>query len=257
MAEVRCERRNGIFVATLMRGKANTLNLSIIEELNAAVEEAARDEAIRGLVLASDRPRFFSAGFDFREVLHYDRETMTLFFTRFIDLYESIYLLPKPVVAAVSGHAVAGGAILAISCDVRILAKGDFGFSLNEINLGLVLPPGVVRMAVSAVGSNHARQMLLFGDPLTPERALEVGLAHALVEPEAVLDAAITCCTALAEKPSGAYAAVKHALRDLADHAATGDDKLFLPDFIERWFSQEVEARKHALLRSLASHSRG
>jgi len=178
---------------------------------------------------------------------------MTLFFSRFIDLYESLYLLPKPVAAAVSGHAYAGGAILAISCDIRILAEGDFGFALNEINLGMVLPPGSIRMAVSAAGPNHAREMLLFGDPLTPARALEIGLAHSLAKPEAVLETAISRCSTLAKKPRATYAATKHSLREITNHSATGDDKRVLGDFIEQWFSEEAESRKQALLKSLVT----
>jgi enoyl-CoA hydratase/carnithine racemase len=253
MAEIKCERPDDILVVTMMRGKANALNLGIIEELNAAVDEAACDDAIRGVVLASNRPRFFSSGFDATEVFRYDRETMTLFFSRFIDLYESLYLLPKPVVAAVSGHAYAGGAILALSCDFRILAKGNFGFALNEINLGMVLPPGVIRMAVSAAGPNRAREMLLFGDPITPARALEIGLAYSLAEPEAVLETATLRCSALAQKPRATYAATKHSLRGLTDHSATGDDKRALGDFIEQWFSEETESRKQTLLKSLVT----
>jgi enoyl-CoA hydratase/carnithine racemase len=253
MAEIRCERQEGILVVTMMRGKANSLNLVMIEELNSAVDEAAREETILGLVLASDRPRFFSSGFDAKEVFRYDRETMILFFSRFIDLYESLFLLPKPVVAAVSGHAYAGGAVLAISCDLRILAKGNFGFALNEINLGIVLPPGIIRMAVSAAGINRAREMLLCGDPLTPSRALEIGLAHSLVEPEAVLETAILRCRELARKPGAAFAAIKHSLRELTDHSMTGDDKRVLGSFIEQWFSEEAESRKQALLKSLVT----
>lgn len=256
MAEIKCEKQDSILVVKMIRGKANALNLAMVEELNAAVDEAARDDALRGVVLASGRPRFFSSGFDATEVFRYDRETMTLFFSRFIDLYESLYLLPKPVVAAVSGHAYAGGAILAISCDIRILARGNFGFALNEINLGIVLPPGIIRMAVSAAGVNHAREMLLCGDPLTPARALEIGLANSVEEPEAVLENAISRCSALAQKPGTAYAAIKHALRELTGHPTMGDDKRVLGDFIEHWFSEEVESRKQALLKSLAIPAR-
>src|ERR1035441_8803263 len=153
----------------------------------------AADDSVRGLVLASGRPRFFSGGFDIREVFTYDRDGMAAFFGRFIDLYESLYGFPKPVVAALSGHTFAGGAILAIACDFRIMAEGDFGFALNEINLGLALSPTIRRMLADAVGVARVREVLLFGEPLTPARALEIGLVRELAPAEQVRDRAIAC----------------------------------------------------------------
>jgi len=79
-----------------------------------------------------------------KEVFQYGREDMTEFFGSFMDLYEGIFRLPKPVVAAVSGHSVAGGSVLALACDERVMAEGPFQFALNEVNLGVVLPPGVI-----------------------------------------------------------------------------------------------------------------
>ncbi len=257
MADIKCEKREGILIVTMMRGKANALNLAMVERLNAAVDEASREEAISGVVLASGCPRFFSGGFDAKEVFEYDRETMTLFFSRFMDLCESLSLLPKPTVASVPGHAFGAGAILAVSCDFRILAKGGFGFAFSEINLGLMLPPGVVRMAIGAVGFSQARAMVLSGEPLTPARALEIGLAHSLSEPEAVLERAVALCRSLARKPASAYAAVKQSFRGLAGHPAAGDYEHFLDSFIEQWFSQEAQCQRQALLASLTGRTAG
>ncbi len=256
MEEVKCEKQEGILIVRMAREKANALNLATIELLNDAMEEAAREDGIGGVVLASDCPRFFSCGFDAREVFHYDRETMTLFFSRFMDLYESLFLLPKPTVAAVSGHAFGGGAILAVSCDFRILARGDFGFAFNEINLGLVLPPGVVQMAVGAAGLNNARAMILTGEWLHPQRALEIGLARSLFEPEAVLDEAIAHCKTLVQKPSAAYSATKHSLRTLSGHNAMGENERFLETFIDQWFSGDSQHRRQELLSSLSARGK-
>jgi enoyl-CoA hydratase len=255
MHDIRCEKHDGVQSVLMARGKVNALNLPMVEELIAAIEEGARDDTILGVVLGSDCPGFFSCGFDVKEVFRYDRETMILFFSRFIDLYESLYLLPKPTVAAVSGHAFAGGAILSLACDCRILAQGDFGFALNEVNLGLLTPPGVIRMAIGAAGFNHARAILLGGEPVGPTRALEIGLAHSLAEAGAVLKEALTLCAALAQKPAAAFAAIKLSFRELAGHSAFGEDKRILSDFVEYWFSPEAELRKQTLLDSLRSPS--
>src|SRR5262249_7829044 len=80
-----------------------------------------------------------------------------------IDLYEELLALPKPVVAAVSGHTVAGGAVLALTADQRVLGEGDYRFALNEVDLGLQLPPKVMRMLIAAVGFHSAAGVLMAG----------------------------------------------------------------------------------------------
>lgn len=207
MTSIRTEKVDSLLIITMSRERANALNAAMVGELNDAILEA-RSHDVRGLVLASDRPKFFSAGFDVKEVFQYDRETMTTYFGAFIDLYERVFRLPKPVVGALSGHSVAGGAVLALACDVRVMAEGPFRFALNEVNLGIALPPGIIRMAVDAVGPHHARELFLGGETLTPSRALEIGLVNEVAQPGAVLDRAISRARTLAEKPASAFAAI-------------------------------------------------
>ena len=247
MEHIQSERDGNLSILTLSRGKANALNYASVEELCGAVAAAAADDSVRGLVLASDRPRFFSSGFDIREVFAYDRDGMTAFFGRFIDLYESLYHFPKPVVAALSGHTFAGGAILAIACDFRIMAEGDFGFALNEINLGLSLAPTMRRMLVNAVGPVHAREVMLLGEPLTPARALEIGLARELAPAGQVRDRAIACARILAAKPPAAYRQIKRSLREFGGPEDTLGDRATLAQFLDMWFSPEAHDARQAV----------
>jgi enoyl-CoA hydratase/carnithine racemase len=241
------ERDGSLSILTLSRGKANALNQALVEELCGAVAAAAADGSVRGLVLASDRPRFFSSGFDIREVFTYDRDGMAAFFGRFIDLYESLYHFPKPVVAALSGHTFAGGAILALACDFRIMAEGDFGFALNEINLGLALSPTLRDMLVNAVGVVRARDVILFGDPLTPARALEIGLVRELAPAEQVRERAIACARLLAAKPPSAYREIKRSLREFGRGEDAPSDRATLGRFLDMWFSDEARDARQAV----------
>src|SRR5262249_43222476 len=145
MTHLRISDDDGIRIVQLSREKANAMNLDMLEELNAAIENAG---AAKALVIGSAQPRFFSSGFDVREVFGYERPAMHHFFGRFMDLYEGILRFPKPVVGAIGGHAFAGGAFLALACDFRVMADGDYGFAINEINFGAVLPPAIRRMAI-------------------------------------------------------------------------------------------------------------
>jgi len=244
------ERDENLLILSLARGKANALNYALVDELCTAVSAAAADGSVRGLVLGSDRPRFFSSGFDIREVFQYDREQMASFFGRFIDLYESLYRFPKPVVAALSGHTFAGGAILAIACDFRIMAMGDFGFALNEVNLGLALSPGIRRMLVSAVGVARGREVLLFGEPLSPVRAHEIGLVRELAPADQVRGRAIACARFLAAKPPVAYREIKRSLRESMGADDAPGDRATLAQFLDMWFSEEArECRREVAAR--------
>src|SRR5258708_6777422 len=250
MSSIRTENVDGLLILTLARGKANALNAAMLEDLHGAVAQAHAPD-VRGLVLASGCPKFFSGGFDVKEVFQYDRETMTLYFGSFMDLYEDLFRLPKPVVAALSGHTVAGGAVLALACDVRVMAEGPFRFALNEVNLGVVLPAGIIRMAVDAIGARHARELFLAGEPLSPTRALEIGLVSELAPPERVLERAVALARYLSEKPAGAFAGIKRTVIEACGHAAAGADRRRLTQFIDQWFSPESEQRRNELLKSL------
>jgi len=250
MGDLQSERDGSLLILTMAKGKANALNQALVEEMCAAVATAAKDESIRGLVLASGCPRFFSSGFDIREVFTYDRDVMAAFFGGFIDLYEGLYRFPKPTVAALSGHTFAGGAILALACDFRIMAEGNFGFALNEIDLGLIPPPTVLRMLMGAVGTARGREILLFGKPLTAARALEIGLVRELPPAEQVREQAIACARLLASKPPHAYRESKRLLGELGD-AVRASDRAVLDEFLKVWFSAEAQEARQAVAAKL------
>lgn len=230
-----------LLVATLSRGKANAINGALMDELLRTVQEASAVD-VRGLVLASDRPRFFSSGFDIREVFSYTPDQMNSFFRRFVAVYTGLRGLPKPVVAALSGHTFAGGSILALACDIRVMARGEFGFALSEINLGLVLTDEIRAMLTEAVGVGRARELLLSGEPVTPDRAYEIGLVHELAEADEVRAKAILRAKALAAKPPVAFAAMKQSLRGAPD-----SDPAEIDGFIEMWFSDEARQARRAV----------
>ena len=128
------------------------------------------------------------------------------------------------------------------------MAEGDFGFALNEINLGLALSPTIRRMLTGAVGVSRAREVLLFGEPLTPARALEIGLVRELAPAEQVRERSIACTRMLAAKPPAAYREIKRLLRDSGGRDDTQTDRSTLGQFVEMWFSEEAQAARHAIV---------
>lgn len=211
MEHVHVSRDGDVVVATLNRGKANAIVPAMVDELHEVLDSVRADAGARALVLASANPKMFSAGFDLGEVFRFDDDRMREFFGRFMDLFEALRVFQKPTVAAVTGHAFAGGALMAIACDFRVMSDGPFGFAINEVNLGLVLPDSAIDWLVDALGP-AARRVLLAGQAVTPAQALAAGIAHEVAEPVDVLSRATALAQELAGKPPHAYAAVKRSL---------------------------------------------
>jgi enoyl-CoA hydratase/carnithine racemase len=251
MEHVRVERDGAVLVVTMARGKANALNGAMVDELSHVVAEARDDAGVRGVVLASASDRVFSAGLDFGEVFAYDDDTMRAFLGRFVDLLDGVRTLPKGVVAAVSGHAYAGGALLALACDFRVMADAEIGLAVNEVNLGIVLPTEATRWIVPALGP-AAREVVLGGLAVSPQRALQAGIVSSIEPAGRVRDTAIALARSLGEKPPLAFAAVKQGLIDVTTGVTGGASReAFVDAFMTSWTGAESRLRRAALAASM------
>lgn len=235
----------GFATITMARGKANAFNTAMVAELNAALEDAKSDDAVKAVVLTSNRPRFFSAGFDANEVFSYNREEMTEYLTAYGGLVHRVFHYPKPTLAVMPGHAFAGGAIVALGCDFRLWVDGEYGYALNEVNVGVVIPPHLFSMLKDAAGPAWARRMVLTGDPVNPRQALAVGLVDEVVEEANLGEAAARWVALLMTKSGPAYTAIKANIRKANGHDASSAHYL-TPD-VNAWFTPEAEARKQAI----------
>lgn len=248
MQHIRVEHRGPVLVITLSRGKANAINAAMLDELHEAVGRARTDESVRALAIVSASAKIFSAGFDLGEVFSYGDEAMAAVFGRLMDFCEELRQLPKPVVAGVSGHAIAGGAIVALACDFRVLAEGDYGFAINEVDLGLVLPRAAMGWLAEPFGP-FARQVVLGGTPLSPARAHAVGLAAELAPADTVGERAVAMASTLARKPPQAYAAFKAAFNGPRLGEASRAEAV--AEFMRSWSGAESRACRDALARSM------
>jgi len=234
----------------MARPKANALNSELLADLREALGTAAADSTVRGAVLASAVPGIFSAGFDAKEIFPYGAAEIKTFFTAFTEVNHAMLDLPKPIGAAIEGHAMAGGAILALACDLRVMGEGQYGFALNEINLGLVLSQGILQMAVAAMGAGPARELFLEGITIQPPRALAVGLVSELVPSGKAFERVELRVRALMEKPPIAFAAVKRMFRE-AMVLPESREKEMLDKFVAHWTSEESMERRERLAASL------
>ena len=232
-------REEEIAVLTLTRGKVNALDESFVERLSKSVGHLASDRDIRAVILTG-QGKFFSFGFDIPEFLSYSKESFIRYLTKFCNLYTSMFLFPKPLVAALNGHTMAGGCILAIACDYRLMTSGKAKIALNEITLGSTLPAGCVEMLKYCVGPGNAQKILYSGAMYAPEEARQLGLVDEVSPPEALLDAAKRVARDLAQRDSAAFRNVKGLLRGPVAQEMVRKEKDGILEFVDIWYSEET-----------------
>jgi enoyl-CoA hydratase/carnithine racemase len=248
MGLIRSERVGEILILHLARGRANALNTELVGELQAALDQAAPDDAVRALVLASDAQTVFCAGFDVSEVFAYDRPHMHTFFRNFVCCFERLRTMPKPVLCALAGHAFAGGAILALAADFRVMAEQAL-LAVNEVDLAVSLPAAMIRALGASAGPELARSMLLGAEEVSAARALAGGLVSEVLPASEVLVATVRRARKLAAKPAAAFAVHKRALDPVAGVLVSEPE---IEQTIEAWFSAEGVTRRRVLSERMA-----
>jgi enoyl-CoA hydratase/carnithine racemase len=176
------EQRHGYAVLQLDRGTANAIEQELVDELADWFARSAEDEAIGGAVLTG-KARFFSAGLDLITLYNYSPEQVAAFWESFLNLVRQMTAWNKPLVASVTGHAPAGGCLLALTADHRVMAAGKYSIGLNEIPVGIAVPEPIFALYRFWIGTQKAYAMLLEGQLVLPEQALELGMVDA-VRPE-------------------------------------------------------------------------
>lgn len=230
---------------------ANALDPALVHALRAAIESAPAAPA-RALML-SGAEGMFSAGLDVPALLKLDPPAMSAFWREFIQLLRAIALSPLPIAAAITGHSPAGGAVLAIFCDTRIAAQGEFKLGLNEVRVGLPVPAVIYAALKRLIGARQAERLCLHGLLISPDEALRVGLVDQVLPVEQVIPTALEWCRSLLALPSQAVAATRKLARaDLAALFSEHGDRSHA-DLMNVWFSAETQAAMHAMVAQLAA----
>ena len=210
MAGVRIERDDAVWRLVLDRPPANALELTLADALRAALDAAVVARDCAALVLTG-AGRFFSGGIDVKTVPAYDAATRATMLRAVNATMAALYGVPKPVVAAVNGTALGGALVLALACDVRLVADGPALLGLTESAAGIPFPAVPLRVVEAEVGGRAARLATLASETFAPAGAHAVGFVDAVVPPEDLLAEATRRARALAALP--AFATVKLQLR--------------------------------------------
>jgi len=238
MQKVKIEEHGNVAVLRLNNKVSNAISTTMVENLSASVNQIKRE--FRGMILAGGT-KFFSMGFDLPELLKLDRTGMTEFFYSFNKVVLDIFTFPIPTACAITGHAIAGGTILASSCDYRFLASGRKLMGLNEIKLGVPVPYLTDMMLRQIAGDRAATEIIYLGEFIEPEKALSIGLADEVLSQDKVESRAIEKITELAALPVQAFAAIKVNRVEEIRLAYEKNYKIKNEAFLDCWFSQPVQ----------------
>ena len=204
------EDGNGVAVLSADRPPANAMDLALLEEIVAAVQPFANDPP-RAIVLAG-RPGFFSAGVDLKLAPTYEPEDRRRMVSAINAMALGVYELPCPVVGAITGHAVAGGLVLALCTDLRVASSaGRYG--LTEVKVGIDYPQAAIGVVRAELAPHAARRLALGSELLGASECLHLGVFDELAEPNDVLPRALELATSPAAFPREIYARTKRELR--------------------------------------------
>jgi len=201
---------------TLARPPVNAADLELARALERELSEARDSSDCRALVLAAGG-RAFCGGIDTKALPAYDAATRDEFLRTITRTIAALYTLPKPVVAAVQGHALGAGLVLALACELRVAAAGEYQLGLAEISAGVPFPAGPMIVVKAELSRSLARKLVMTGDTFAPSHAHAAEIFDAIVAPEELLRAAHE--RALRGASQRAYAAVKEQLRREASEA--------------------------------------
>ncbi len=236
---VSVSKEGGIATVTLNRGKVNAINEPLIEQLDSCFVKLANDKTVKAIILTA-LGKFFSFGFDIPEFLTYPKESFIRYLTKFTNLYTSLFIFPKPIVAALNGHTIAGGCMLALSCDSRIMSSGKAKISLNEIGFGSTVFAGSIAMLKFCVGQKNAESVLYSGTMYTADEAIQLGLIDQISSSENLMENAKKAAQEFAGKELLAFSALKGLLRKPVAEEMVKREKDAIREFVDIWYSEET-----------------
>jgi len=203
--------RHDVAVLTMTHGKANLFDLEFCQALTSTFAATERSSAKAAVVVG--RGAIFSAGVDLVRLTSSGAAYADSFIPALGKAFETVFTFSKPLVAAVNGHAIAGGCILACAADRRLMARGTGRIGVPELLVGVAFPTIALEIVRQAVAPQHLRTLIYTAETAPPEKAIEYGLVDALVDADRLLDEAVAAAEAMAALPREAFALAKSQLR--------------------------------------------
>ncbi len=204
--------RDRIETLTLRRPPANAMDIALLEELRDAFIALARDNSVRAIVLTAEGTTF-CAGLDIKALPGYSRAEQLKLLDVLNEMIVAVYGCPLPVVAALNGHAIAGGLVLALCCDWRIVVDATIQAGLAEVKVAIPYPVAAIEVVRAELSPQVARRLVLSGESVGAAEGIADGLFDESAPREKLIEAVIAKAARYAELPREAFATIKRQLK--------------------------------------------
>ncbi len=234
---------NTILELNMDRPPVNALNGDLVNALHQQIDAACADgfEAI----ILSGQANIYSAGLDVPELMNLDRSQLKDFWLQLMSLLGCIAACPIPIVAAITGHSPAGGTVITLPCDYRIMGrgseKGAYKIGLNEVQVGLVVPAVIYQSLVRLIGERTASQLTVEGLLIDSEAALACGMVDELQDTKDVVAAALDWCLRHLALPRKAMLKTRAMTRKAMIELYSKTGTLGVDGFVEHWFDDSTQ----------------
>jgi len=238
---VNVEKQGKVAVLELNRKPVNSLNLDFVQEINAQLEKLENDQDCQGVIITSGLPKVFSAGADLvTEYYKPDQKRLATFRRAFQEMWLRLYGSRLLTMAAINGHAVAGGCVLCLICDYRVMADGA-RIGLVETQAGV--PPAfwIFNSLATVVGKGVAEKAVIGSKRYTAEEALAIGLVDKVVAKDKVLEATRSQMDEWIILPGRTMELAKKVMRRDAIEALENRREEDIKEFIDRMMDEEVQ----------------
>lgn len=242
--------KDRLAIISLNRPKSNSLNREMVTELTDMLTHTETDPNIGGAIITG-KEHFFSAGLDLIELYNYNEEEAKSFWHLFLSFIAKITSFKKPLIAAINGHSPAGGCVIALACDARIMAEGKYIIGLNEVPVGIIVPNSIFSLYSFWLGKAHATRNLLEGKLFHPEEALAIGLVDELVKPESILTAAERRARKYMAYERNTWSQSKLNIRKELIASTSADQSADLEIMLKQWWSPSTRAILKTIIDSL------
>ena len=243
---------NSILTIHINRPKVNAINMDMIKSMSNVLDSSIKNPNIKGVILTGSEG-IFSGGLDLIELADKNKQYMTEFWDMFSNLLIKIYSFPKVIFSAISGHSPAGGTVIAIMTDYRIMTKGKYFIGLNEVAVGLTMPVGIGSVFKNVLGYRVAEKMTMKGELVFPDKAQKLGLIDELFDNKEsnIIDFSVNIMNEWLKMPLNSQIESKLIMRESTLDKMKKNLKKDNELIISAWFSDEGKAIRQSIIDKL------